>query len=107
MAEGKMMKLSELFDRDRVKRAAEYAEKLAYEATPEGAAEKAAREALEQRLMEADRRFAAENPTDQFREGALAAGAGAKREAPDDLGDEDAERWLEGWDSEAPGEDEA
>ncbi len=100
--QGKKISLAELNALSRAKLAAEYSERLAYEATPEGAAERAARETLERRLMEADQRFAEENPPDHFADGKAAAFAGSKREPPDDLEGEAAEQWLAGWDTEGP-----
>lgn len=101
---GKRMTLGELAARSRAEMLATYEERLAWEATPEGKAWVAAREAEARRLMEADIRFAEENPPDWFEEGRLARNAGDKREPPEDLDDEAADAWLDGYDSE--GEDE-
>lgn len=99
------MTLAEVFRRKQEQVSAELEQRQAYEATPDGQAEVAAREAYHRRLAEADARFAAANPPDSFQEGRDASLAGAKAEPPDDLSEEAADLWLKGWDSTGSDED--
>jgi hypothetical protein len=101
---GKRLTLNDIFARRAAQARAEYAERLAYEATPEGKAEAEARRALDARLAAADERFAQENPPDLFAEGRIAGGANMKREAPETLSEDEEAEWLAGYDSEAPEE---
>lgn len=105
MAEGKRISFNDLFERRKKEIQAERDRQKAWEATPEGKEWRAEQDAHDQRMREADERFARENPPDRFAEGKNAALSGESREPPDDLSDEDAELWLNGWDSEDPGDD--
>ena len=106
MTDGKRMTLGELFAQEDAKARVEYARQLAWEATPEGKAYLAEQAAEYQRRAAANERYAAENPPDHRAEGAEAALRDEPREPPAALSEDDAELWLEGWDSEAPGDDE-
>lgn len=105
MVEGKRITMAELVQRRSQEIAAENAQRDAWHATPEGRAEKLERDASDQRLREADERFARENPPDPAKDGRDAALAGQKRKSPQDLTEEDEDQWLEGYDSAGSDED--
>lgn len=63
-----MLTLADVFRRHAERARAEIAARDAYDATPEGAAEKAEREAHHKRMAEADARFAEENPPEDDEE---------------------------------------
>jgi hypothetical protein len=93
------MTLGDVFARRAAEIKAELARQDDWEATPEGKAWRADRDAHEARMRAAEERFAADNPPDPHADGVAAALAGAPREAPDDLSDDDADLWLAGYDS--------
>ena len=99
MIEGKRVSLADVFKRAAAKAKADYEQQLTYEATPEGAAEKAEREAYHRRMMEADQKFAAENVTTPYDAGREASEMDDPREVPDNVPDDDSEQWLAGYDS--------
>ena len=94
------MTLAELFARSSAAAKVNYANRLAYEATPEGKAQVAEREAHDARMRAADDRFALENPPNPFQLGAETAVNEGEREPPHELGENEAAQWLEGFDSE-------
>ena len=105
MVENKRMTLGELFKQREEQARAEYEQRLAYEATPEGKAEREALEAHQKRMRDADERFAADNPPNLHQQGRDSHEAGDARDTPEDLTDEEAEEWLAGWDSLGSDED--
>jgi len=99
MTNRRRVTIDEVFKRRAAEIRADLDAKEAYEATPEGKAEADAREAFQRRMREADARAAIEHVGGPTFDGRVAAECGAKREAPDDLNDEDEALWLEGYDS--------
>jgi hypothetical protein len=100
------VKLSDFLAKRRCEAMLAYEQRQAHEQTPEGRQEVAERDALSAKMREADERFAIENPEDPFQEGSDAAITGDPREPPDELDETASILWLNGYDSQAPGEDE-
>jgi hypothetical protein len=96
---GQRITMAELNARHLARVRQEQADREAYRATPQGAAEEAER----QRLFRLEVEEAAGRRHDHHADGKAANLAGEPREAPEDLDEADAEQWLAGWDSE--GED--
>lgn len=97
---GRKVTMKEVFARAAAEIKAGVEAKAAYEATPEGLAEKLERDAHHARMFAADERFALENPPNPYEDGRNAALSGEPREPPADLSDADADLWLDGFDSE-------
>jgi hypothetical protein len=81
MSEGKRVTLADAFKRREAEIKAEIDAQAAWEATPEGAAWRAAQDAHHRRMVEAEARFAAEHPPEDEDE---------EEEDEDDDGEDDA-----------------
>jgi hypothetical protein len=106
MSDGKRIMLKEVFKIREAEIRNEIAVSDAYDATPQGAAEKSARDAYNKRMNEAEVKYARENQPDVYELGKAAALCGEEREAPSEMEDEAQDLWLEGWDSEGADDEE-
>lgn len=103
MIEGKRMTLGEFTKREAIR----MKERAAAEAAdPEVQARKKDHEEHERRMVEAERRWAKENASTPFEDGKEAANLALPREAPEELDDDAADQWIDGYDSLGSGEDE-
>jgi hypothetical protein len=93
---GKRMTLGEFFKREEGR----IRERIAADdADPEVQAKRQEFETRERRMREAEERWAKEHATTPDQDGYAAAQLGLPREPPDELDDDDAAQWLEGYDS--------
>lgn len=105
MNERKTMTLGELFARRAADIKAQIAAEDAYRLTPEGKAEHEAKEAYQRRMAEADAQaWEARTP---YQQGTDAACSGEEREPPEDMDDAAQAEWLEGFDAESEGNEDA
>lgn len=93
---GNRLTLGEFFKREIARHRAEVA---AADADPEVQARRREHDAHERRMRDAEKRWQRENQKTPFEDGRDAAELCLPREPPDELDDDDSERWLAGFDS--------